>query len=64
MDQIKATLPFGSIRTRTRFTKGAGIYPLEGGYININVINYQTHVFKFPCTNGVPLFTKVADFLV
>jgi hypothetical protein len=40
---------------------GAGVYPLEGGYIYINVINYQTHVFKFSCTNGVPTFTKVAD---
>lgn len=40
---------------------GAGVYPLEGGYIYINVINYQTHVFQFSCANGVPLFTKVAD---
>lgn len=40
---------------------GAGVYPFEGGYIYINVINYQTHVFKFSCTNGVPLFTHVAD---
>jgi hypothetical protein len=40
---------------------GAGVYPLEGGYIYINVVNYQTHVFKFSCTNGVPFFTKVAD---
>ena len=40
---------------------GAGVYPLEGGYIYINVISYQTHVFKFSCTNGVPAFTKVAD---
>ncbi|KAJ4327142.1 hypothetical protein N0V84_002404 [Fusarium piperis] len=40
---------------------GAGVYPLEGGYIYINVIQYPTHVFKFSCTNGVPYFTKVAD---
>ncbi|KAI9756906.1 MAG: hypothetical protein M4579_003660 [Chaenotheca gracillima] len=40
---------------------GAGVYPLEGGYIYINVIQYKTHVFKFSCTNGSPLFTKVAD---
>ncbi|TAQ83468.1 hypothetical protein B7494_g8209 [Chlorociboria aeruginascens] len=40
---------------------GAGVYPLEGGYIYINVIQYPTHVFKFSCNNGVPSFTKVAD---
>ncbi|RDW59493.1 WSC-domain-containing protein [Coleophoma cylindrospora] len=40
---------------------GAGVYPLEGGYIYINVIQYPTHVFKFSCTNGVPAFTKVAN---
>ncbi|KAK5197016.1 hypothetical protein LTR92_002954 [Exophiala xenobiotica] len=40
---------------------GAGVYPLEGGYIYINVIQYQTHVFKFSCDNGVPYFNKVAD---
>ena len=40
---------------------GAGVYPLEGGYIYINVIQYPTHVFQFSCTNGVPSFTKVAD---
>ncbi|KAI9764338.1 MAG: hypothetical protein M1835_007596 [Candelina submexicana] len=41
---------------------GAGVYPLEGGYIYINVIQYQTHVFKFSCDgNGNPAFTKVAD---
>ncbi|KAI8196433.1 WSC domain-containing protein [Colletotrichum sp. SAR 10_76] len=39
---------------------GAGVYPLEGGYIFINVINYPTNVFKFSCTAGVPSFTKVA----
>lgn len=40
---------------------GAGVYPLEGGYIYINVIQYPTHVFKFSCDDGVPSFTKVAD---
>lgn len=40
---------------------GAGVYPLEGGYIYINVIQYPSHVFKFQCTGGVPSFTKVAD---
>ena len=40
---------------------GAGVYPLEGGYIYINVIQYPTHVFKFSCTNGVPSWAHVAD---
>ncbi|TPX11566.1 uncharacterized protein E0L32_007777 [Thyridium curvatum] len=40
---------------------GAGVYPLEGGYIYINVIQYPSHVFKFSCNNGVPSFAKVAD---
>lgn len=40
---------------------GAGVYPLEGGYIYINVIQFKTHVFKFSCTNGTPSFTQVAD---
>ncbi|MCJ1369596.1 hypothetical protein MMC20_000808 [Loxospora ochrophaea] len=41
---------------------GAGVYPLEGGYIYINVIQYPTHVFKFSCDqNGNPALTKVAD---
>lgn len=40
---------------------GAGVYPLEGGYIYINVIQYPTHVFKFSCDNNVPSFVKVAD---
>jgi len=40
---------------------GAGVYPLEGGYIYINVIRYPSHVFKFSCNNGVPSFSKVAD---
>jgi WSC domain len=40
---------------------GAGVYPLEGGYIYINVIQFKTHVFKFSCNNGIPSFTQVAD---
>ena len=41
---------------------GAGVYPLEGGYIYINVIQYPTHVFKFSCdASGNPTLTKVAD---
>ncbi|PFH62596.1 hypothetical protein XA68_12848 [Ophiocordyceps unilateralis] len=39
---------------------GAGVYPLEGGYLYINVIQYPTSVFKFSCNGGVPAFTKVA----
>lgn len=41
---------------------GAGVYPLEGGYIYVNVIQYSTHVFKFSCdAAGNPSFIKVAD---
>ncbi|KAG4434028.1 hypothetical protein IFR05_010482 [Cadophora sp. M221] len=40
---------------------GAGVYPLEGGYIYISVIGWPTHVFKFTCSAGVPSFAKVAD---
>lgn len=40
---------------------GAGVYPLEGGYIYINVIQHPSNVFKFSCTDGVPSFTKVAQ---
>jgi hypothetical protein len=40
---------------------GAGVYPLEGGYVYINVIKYPSHVFKFSCDKGNPSFTKVAD---
>ncbi|KAL6831798.1 WSC domain-containing protein [Trichoderma camerunense] len=39
---------------------GAGVYPLEGGYIYINVIQHPSNIFKFSCTDGVPSFTKVA----
>lgn len=40
---------------------GAGVYPLEGGYVYISVIQYPTHVFKFSCDSGVPSFNLVAD---
>ncbi|KFA73201.1 hypothetical protein S40288_07958 [Stachybotrys chartarum IBT 40288] len=40
---------------------GAGVYPLEGGYIYIHVIQFPTVVFKFSCNNGVARFTKVAE---
>ncbi|KAF2664428.1 Pyrrolo-quinoline quinone [Microthyrium microscopicum] len=37
---------------------GAGVMPLGGGYIYINVIKYQTRVFKFSCdSSGNPVFT-------
>ena len=39
---------------------GAGVYPLEGGYIYINIVNYPSRVFQFSCTNGVPSFAAVA----
>jgi len=41
---------------------GAGVLPLDGGYVYIPVTKYRTHVFKFSCdSNGDALFTKVAD---
>ncbi|KAH8900410.1 Pyrrolo-quinoline quinone [Thozetella sp. PMI_491] len=40
---------------------GVGVYPLEGGYIYVNVIGYPTNVFKFSCDAGVPSWTKVAE---
>ncbi|OCK79181.1 WSC-domain-containing protein [Lepidopterella palustris CBS 459.81] len=41
---------------------GAGVMPLGGGYIYINVIQYQTHAFKFSCdSSGNAVFTHVAD---
>lgn len=40
---------------------GAGVYPGEGGYIYIPVINNPTTVIKFTCSNGVPSFTKVGE---
>lgn len=40
---------------------GAGVMPLGGGYLYINVIRYQTRVFKFSCDGaGNPQFTVVA----
>ncbi|KAM3512081.1 hypothetical protein MY11210_004278 [Beauveria gryllotalpidicola] len=39
---------------------GAGVYPLEGGYIYINVIQHPSNVFKYSCVNGVLSFPKVA----
>ncbi|KAF2835617.1 Pyrrolo-quinoline quinone, partial [Patellaria atrata CBS 101060] len=41
---------------------GAGIYPLDGGYVYVNVIQFQTHVFKFSCNSqGNPQFSLVAN---
>ncbi|KAM3483607.1 hypothetical protein MY8738_003028 [Beauveria namnaoensis] len=39
---------------------GAGVYPLEGGYVYINVIQHPSNVFKYSCVNGVLSFPKVA----
>ncbi|KAL8832686.1 MAG: hypothetical protein Q9170_004784 [Blastenia crenularia] len=55
-------IPQAPIQNENSVYAGAGVYPLEGGYIYINVIQYQTHVFKFSCdSSGNPAFTKVAD---
>ncbi|KAL8652676.1 MAG: hypothetical protein Q9226_004173 [Calogaya cf. arnoldii] len=57
-------IPQPAIQNENSVYAGAGVYPLEGGYIYINVIQYQTHVFKFSCdSSGNPAFTKVADSL-
>ncbi|CAJ2505177.1 Uu.00g125710.m01.CDS01 [Anthostomella pinea] len=41
---------------------GAGVMPLDGGYVYINVIRYPTHVWKFGCDgSGNVAFTHVAD---
>lgn len=41
---------------------GAGVYPLEGGYIYINVIQYPISVYKFGCNAaGSAVYTKVAQ---
>lgn len=40
---------------------GASVMPLGGGYIGINVIKFQTHIFKFSCNAGKAVFTHVAD---
>jgi hypothetical protein len=39
---------------------GAGVYPLEGGFVYINVIGYPTRVFQFTCQDNVPYFNPVA----
>ncbi|KAI4235546.1 MAG: hypothetical protein LQ349_003079 [Xanthoria aureola] len=55
-------IPQAPIQNENSVYAGAGVYPLEGGYIYINVIQYPTHVFKFSCdASGNPAFTKVAD---
>ncbi|KAI4174701.1 MAG: hypothetical protein LQ343_002072 [Gyalolechia ehrenbergii] len=55
-------IPQAPIQNENSVYAGAGVYPLEGGYIYINVIQYQTHVFKFSCdASGYPAFAKVAD---
>ncbi|KAI9148437.1 WSC domain-containing protein [Paramyrothecium foliicola] len=40
---------------------GAAVYPLEGGYVYVNVMGYPSEAFKFACTNGSPSFTRVAS---
>ncbi|KAK7958461.1 wsc domain-containing protein [Apiospora saccharicola] len=41
---------------------GAGVMPLDGGYVYVNVIKYKTHVWKFGCdANGNVAFTHVTD---
>ncbi|KAL8669506.1 MAG: hypothetical protein Q9168_005908 [Polycauliona sp. 1 TL-2023] len=55
-------IPQPPIQNENSVYSGAGVYPLEGGYVYVNVIQYQTHVFKFSCdSSGNPAFTKVAD---
>ncbi|KAL8689037.1 MAG: hypothetical protein Q9218_005195 [Villophora microphyllina] len=55
-------IPQQPIQNENSVYAGAGILPLDGGYVYINVIQYQTHVFKFSCdASGNPAFTKVAD---
>lgn len=39
---------------------GAGVYPLEGGYVYINVIGFPTRVFQFTCQSGTPYFSPMA----
>ncbi|KAI4195074.1 MAG: hypothetical protein LQ350_007405 [Teloschistes chrysophthalmus] len=61
VNKLDAT-PQQPIQNENSVYSGAGIYPLDGGYVYINVIQYQTHVFKFSCdASGNPAFTKVAD---
>ncbi|KAK7956344.1 uncharacterized protein PG986_005566 [Apiospora aurea] len=41
---------------------GAGVMPLDAGYVYINVIKYKTHVWKFGCdANGNVAFTRAGD---
>ncbi|KAK8042502.1 hypothetical protein PG994_012985 [Apiospora phragmitis] len=41
---------------------GAGVMPLDAGYVYINVIKYKTHVWKFGCNaNGDVAFTRAGD---
>jgi hypothetical protein len=41
---------------------GAGVYPLEGGYVYINVVRYPTRVFKFGCNEkGDATFVSTAQ---
>ncbi|KAL8752627.1 MAG: hypothetical protein Q9184_005668, partial [Pyrenodesmia sp. 2 TL-2023] len=55
-------IPQAPIQNENSVYAGAGVYPLDGGYIYVNVIQYPTHVFKFSCgSDGNPAFTKVAD---
>ncbi|KAL8924101.1 MAG: hypothetical protein Q9208_004238 [Pyrenodesmia sp. 3 TL-2023] len=55
-------IPQAPIQNENSVYAGAGVYPLDGGYIYVNVIQYETHVFKFSCgPDGNPAFTKVAD---
>ncbi|KAH0559498.1 hypothetical protein GP486_003989 [Trichoglossum hirsutum] len=40
---------------------GAGVYPLEGGYVYINIVQHPTRAFKFSCdSGGNAVFTPVA----
>ncbi|KAI9893661.1 MAG: hypothetical protein M1814_005876 [Vezdaea aestivalis] len=41
---------------------GAAVYPLEGGYVYIHVVQFPTVIFKFSCGgDGVPTFTYVGQ---
>lgn len=40
---------------------GAGVYPLEGGFVYVNPVSYPSVAFQFSCTNGVPTFSKVGE---
>ncbi|KAK8010828.1 wsc domain-containing protein [Apiospora arundinis] len=41
---------------------GAGVMPLEDGYVYINVIKYKTHIWKFGCDDkGNVAFTRAGD---